>query len=142
VAEAPNDLGALQLLWITQTRLGLTERAATTRARREKVQKNAKSMDQLIEQLHANPDDPTTRWKMGQVAVDAGSLLLAERCFEAALTVDPGYGPARESLAALRASHPELTRDRSPPAHLQVSRPLSRTPSAKGATPESPVSHR
>ncbi len=111
VAEAPNDSGPLQLLWIAESRLGLTERAAATLARRDRVQKRAKLMDELTEQLKAHPDDPGTRWKMGQVAVEAGSFLYAQRCFEAALALDPDYQPARESLAALKAAHPELSRD-------------------------------
>ena len=76
-AAAPDDLGTLQLLWIIETRLGLTDRAATTLAKRKKVQQRAKMMDELTEELKLHPDDPKVAWKMGQVACEAGSILFA-----------------------------------------------------------------
>jgi Tfp pilus assembly protein PilF len=47
---------------------------------------------------------------MGQTAWEAGSFLLASRCFEAALALDPNFQQARASLAALRAAQPDLAR--------------------------------
>jgi tetratricopeptide (TPR) repeat protein len=114
-ALAPNDLPPLQLLGIIEARLGLTERAARTTARRVQVQHRAKLMDQLTADLEAHPDDPKIPWKMGETACEAGSFRLASRCFEASLALDPNYQPARASLAALTAAHPELARSRFPP---------------------------
>ena len=39
-----------------------------------------------------DPNDPEIRWRMGQVAIEAGSLLFAARCFEASLALDPITG--------------------------------------------------
>ncbi len=111
VATAPSDPSTLQLLLIAETRLGLTERGSATRARFVQVQDRARMMDKLIQQSRSNPDDAEIRWKMGQVALEAGSLPLAYRYFEAASALDPEYQPARESLKSLRTSHPELTRN-------------------------------
>ncbi len=109
-AADPNDLGALQLLQKIQTRLGLTERAAATQAERVRAQDRIASMVRLNEEISRRPDDPELRWTMGQTAWESGSLLLASRCFAAALALDPDYRKARESLAALQAAHPDLAR--------------------------------
>jgi tetratricopeptide (TPR) repeat protein len=103
VAVDPNDRGALQLLAQIETWLGLTERAAATRVKFNKAQELIALMDRLAEQIRYSPEDPALPWKMGQTALEAGSFLLAGRCFEAALALDPKFQPARESLAALRA---------------------------------------
>ncbi len=131
-AASPNDLATLQLLWLVETRMGLTDRAARTLAKRKQVQERARLMDGLTEELKLHPDDPVAVWKMGQVASEAGSAVFARRCFEAALALDPEYRPARESLAALRASHPEVTRDavRTPPDPGKAR--LPRAPMAPG----------
>jgi hypothetical protein len=65
-------------------------------------------MNELAEAIPRTPDDPQLPWKMGQLFVESQMTLLASRCFEAALALDPNYQPARASLAALRADHPEL----------------------------------
>ena len=127
-AVAPNDLGALQFLWIAQTRLGLADCAAATLVRRDQAQKRARQMDELIDQLESHLNDPEIRWRMGQVAIEAGSLLFASRCFEASLALDPNYRPAREGLAALKASHPELARGPSAAAPRPGRRHLSIAP--------------
>jgi tetratricopeptide (TPR) repeat protein len=103
-----DDLGALHLLVKIETRLGHDAEAAALLARRNKVQQRVELMNRLTEELARHPDDPEVPWKLGQTAQDAGSALLAARCFEAALALDPNFGPARESLAALRASQPPL----------------------------------
>jgi tetratricopeptide (TPR) repeat protein len=115
-AAAPDDLGTLQLLGIIETRLGLTERAATTLEKRKRAKERARLMDELTEELRAHPEDPKLAWRMGQVASEAGSIVYAGRCFEASLALDPDYQPARESLTALRLSHPELARKPAMPA--------------------------
>ncbi len=124
VAAAPDDLGTLQLLAIIETRLGLTDRAASTLEKRKQAKERARLMDALTEDLRAHPEDPSLAFRMGQVASEAGSILFASRCFEASLALDPDYRPARESLAALRLSHPELARTPSQPTPpFQATRP-------------------
>src|SRR5262249_13753514 len=113
-AAAPDDPDALQQLLIAQTRLGLTERAAATQAPRQEVQRRPQETIDLGMELESRPDDPEIRWKMGRLAAEAGSLLSAYRCFEAALALDPEYRPAREGLTALKAAHPELARGPAP----------------------------
>jgi tetratricopeptide (TPR) repeat protein len=116
VAAAPNDPDTLQWLWVIETRLGLADRAAATQSRRDQAQKRTRLMADLNAELEAHPDDPDIRWKMGQVACEAGSFLYASRCFEASLALDPNFEPARQGLAALKAAHPELARNPIPPA--------------------------
>ena len=53
-----------------------------------------------------NPDDPKLRTALGQAALEGGATLLASRCFEAALALDPADQTARESLDALRKNQP------------------------------------
>lgn len=109
-AAYPNDLGALQLLQKIQTKLGLTERASVTQAERVRAQDRIALMNRLNKDISLHPDDPKLLWTMGQTAWEAGSFLLASRCFEAALAVDPNFQQARASLAKLRAARPELAR--------------------------------
>ncbi|MGP0070191.1 MAG: tetratricopeptide repeat protein [Isosphaeraceae bacterium] len=116
-AAAPNDLGTLHLLWIIETRLGLTDRAAATLEKRKRTQARAKLMDELTEELKLHPDDPRIPWRMGEVAIEACSFMFAGRCFEASLALAPDYQPAIESLTALRRSHPELARKSSVTVH-------------------------
>jgi cytochrome c-type biogenesis protein CcmH/NrfG len=106
----PNDLGTLQLLQKIQTKLGLTERAAMTQADRVRAQERVELMNRLNKEIVLHPEDPVIVWKMGQTAWDSGSFLLASRCFEAALALDPNFQQARTSLAALRAAEPDATR--------------------------------
>jgi tetratricopeptide (TPR) repeat protein len=112
-AAEPNDRGALQLLLQIETWLGMTERAAATRVKMNKTQERLALMDRLAEEIRSNPEDPKLPWRMGQTACEAGSFLLASRCFEAALALDPSFEPARESLDRLRASQPDLARSSS-----------------------------
>ena len=93
-----------------ETKLGLTERAAATQAERVRAQDRIALMNRLNKEISLHPEDPELLWTMGQTASEAGSFLLASRCFEAALALDPNFQPARESLAALRAAHPDLAR--------------------------------
>jgi predicted Zn-dependent protease len=106
-AAHPSDLGVLQLLAQVESRLGMTERARITSEKHRKAAERATLMDALTHQIAARPDDPEIRWKMGNAALEGGSTLLASQCFQAALALDPAYQPARDSLAALRASQPE-----------------------------------
>jgi tetratricopeptide (TPR) repeat protein len=107
-AARPNDLGTLQLLQKIQTKLGQTEQAALTQAERVRAQERVRLMSQLSKEINLHPEDPKLVWKMGQTAWEAGSFLLASRCFEAALALDPNFEQARTSLAALRAAVPGL----------------------------------
>jgi tetratricopeptide (TPR) repeat protein len=109
-AVAPNDVNPLRLLLKIETTLGRTERVAATLRRRKAAEDRLRVMNQLAEDLSRRPDDPEPPWKMGRVAEESGMLLLAGRCFEAALALAPDFRPARESLAALHAAHPELAR--------------------------------
>jgi tetratricopeptide (TPR) repeat protein len=106
---APNDLSPLRLLLRIETKLGQAERLAATLRRRKRVQDRLRLMNQVAEDLSRRPDDPELPWKMGRAAEESGMFLMAGRCFEAALALDPKFRPALASLAALRAAHPELT---------------------------------
>jgi tetratricopeptide (TPR) repeat protein len=109
----PNDLGSLQLLQKIQTKLGLTERAASTQAERVRAQDRVELINRLNKEINLHPEDPKLVWTMGKTAWEGGSYLLASRCFEAALALDPNFQQARTSLAALRAAQPELARSAS-----------------------------
>jgi predicted Zn-dependent protease len=122
----PNDLGALQMLAEVQNALNMPERAAQTMARRKKIQERETFLQQLTELIAAKPDDPEPRYQMGRVAAEGGQLVLAERCFRAALELDPYYKPAMLGLAALQKSAPEGTAPPSPsqPAQEPVAPPI------------------
>jgi tetratricopeptide (TPR) repeat protein len=109
-AAQPNDLGSLQLLQKIQTKLGLTERAALTQAERVRGQDRIELMNRLNKEINLHPEDPSLVWTMGKTAWEGGSFLLASRCFEAALALDPNFQQARASLTALRAAQPDLVR--------------------------------
>jgi len=106
----PNSLGSLQLLQKIQSKMGLTERAASTQAERVRAQDRIASMNRLNTEISLHPEDPKLLWTMGQTAWEGGSFLLASRCFGAALALDPNFQQARESLAALQEAQPDLTR--------------------------------
>jgi hypothetical protein len=59
-------------------------------------------MTQITREIALRPDDPEPRYRMGRLAAEGGADLLAGRCFEAALALDPGYQPARDGLLALQ----------------------------------------
>jgi tetratricopeptide (TPR) repeat protein len=126
-AAWPNDLGALQLLLAIENRLGLKDRAALTQSRRERARKRVELMNQLGDEIASHPEDPQVVWKIGRTSEESGSLLLASRCYQAALALDPSFQPARESLQALRAAHPDLVRsdDRSNPVYPGMGFPSS-----------------
>jgi tetratricopeptide (TPR) repeat protein len=109
-AAHPNDLGTLQLLQKIQTKVGQTERAAVTQAERVRAQDRLALMYRLNQEINLHPEDPKRLCTMGQTACEGGSFLLASRCFEAALALDPNFQQARASLAALRAAQPDLAR--------------------------------
>ena len=106
----PNNIGALQLLLLIHTKMGKRDQVALVQAERSRAQDRVALMNRLNEEINAHPDDPELVWKLGQTAWEGGSFLLASRCFEAALALDPNYHQARASLAALRAAEPDVTR--------------------------------
>lgn len=134
VAAVPDEPGTLQLLLMAQTRLGLTEAAAATRAKSEQARRRTRLMAELTEQLDSHPDDPGIRARMGRVALESGSILLAYRCFEAALALEPDHRSAREGLASLKVAHPELARGPGSRA-FPGGRPLLRGPRLIEAAP-------
>jgi hypothetical protein len=93
-----------------ETRLGLTQRAAQTQVHSRRARERLETMNRLNQDLTRNPDDPRIPWELGQTAHESGWFLLAARCFQASLALDPTFGPARASLAALHSAHPELAR--------------------------------
>jgi tetratricopeptide (TPR) repeat protein len=127
VTNRPNDLAALQLLLLIESRLGLKERAAVTQSRRDLARKNVELMNKLGDEITRHPEDPKVVWSIGRTAEESGSSLLASRCFQAALALDPSFRPARESLQALRAARPELRLEEEPgnPIHPGVRFPSS-----------------
>jgi tetratricopeptide (TPR) repeat protein len=103
-AAWPNDMQLLRFLLVVETHLDLKDRAAGTLDRCKEVQERIDLWDRLAEQVKGNPDDPRPLHQMGETALNGGARLLATRCFEAALALDPSYDPSRQSLNALRAS--------------------------------------
>lgn len=118
VAVRPSDLRALQLLAQVESRLGLTERAARTIERQRKARERALLMDRLVQEIARRPDDPGPRFQLGQAAAQQGATLLAARCLQASLALDPNFRPAKEALAGL-AGLPQGT---PPPAPHRPSR--------------------
>ncbi len=108
VLAVPSDLDALQLLLMIETQLGMTERAAETLRRRNNVLEQLQKMDRLTREIEQNPDDSKLRTLLGQAAIESGAPVLASRCFQAALALDPGYQPARDGLNALLKNPPRL----------------------------------
>lgn len=117
VAAVPSDLDTIQLLHLVETRLGLTERAAATLDRRNRVLAQTQTMERLQREIELHPDNAELRAGLGKAALESGATLLASRCFEAALALDPSCESARENLAAIRAQQkgaapsPRPTRD-------------------------------
>jgi tetratricopeptide (TPR) repeat protein len=109
-AAYPNDLGSLQLLQKIQAKLGMTDQAAVTQAERVRAQDRLAVMDRLNEEINRHPEDPQVLCNMGQTAWEAGSLLLAYRCFGAALALEPNFERARAGMAALQRTQPDLAR--------------------------------
>jgi tetratricopeptide (TPR) repeat protein len=107
VAAVPSDLDALQFLLMVETRMGLTERAAASLRRRSLALEQTQKMERLMREIEELPDDAELRTRLGQAALEAGATLLAGRCFEAALALDPNHQPARERLTALRKNQPQ-----------------------------------
>jgi uncharacterized protein HemY len=113
----------LQLLLVIENRLGLTERAAATQVNLARARERVQAMNDLMEAIARQPDDPQLPWKLGRLAQESGMTLLASGCFEAALSLDPAFRPARDDLAALRAAHPQLApTSRRQPAHPDAGR--------------------
>jgi tetratricopeptide (TPR) repeat protein len=102
VALSPNEIEAYSLLMQAETKLGLTERVAATQKKRVAAQGRLQAISQLSDQLEEHPDDPDLRYRYGQLALEGRSHLLALRCFEAALALDPDHKPARAGLAEVR----------------------------------------
>ena len=63
-----------QLLLQIETWLGLTESAAATRVKFNKIQELIERMDSLGDEIKHRPEDPVLPWKMGQTAVEAGGV--------------------------------------------------------------------
>jgi tetratricopeptide (TPR) repeat protein len=110
-AVAPNDRAVLQLLQSIETKLGLTQRAARTRALSNLAETRVRRMGELSKLIDRHPDKPEYPWKLGEAAREASMFLLASRCYQAALALDPHFQPARASLAKLHQEHPELAGD-------------------------------
>src|SRR5262249_47521113 len=83
-SASPNDVAMLQLLLVVQTRLGLTERAAATQVKITRARERVQAMNDLMEEIARQPDDPQLPWKLGRLARDSGMIELAIGCFEAA----------------------------------------------------------
>jgi cytochrome c-type biogenesis protein CcmH/NrfG len=105
VAVDPNDVSALHLLAQLEFRLGLTERAQATVARRDRVQSRRVSITKLAEIIASRPREPELHCLMGQLALEAGLTALATESYRAALNVRPQFGPALKGLAAVKAVH-------------------------------------
>ena len=102
----PDNLSVLSLLLLVETRLGLSDRAKATQKKRLETQERVQLMGRLSKEMEERPDDPELRCALGKAAAEGGSVVLASRCFEAALALDPTYKAARDSLDAIRKSQP------------------------------------
>jgi tetratricopeptide (TPR) repeat protein len=97
----PNDVAALNLLGSIQTTLGQKEQAARTLARRREVEQRKDQMETLLRTIRERPNDPEPRWRLGQLAAEAGMKPLAIRSFQVALILASDCEPARQGLIAL-----------------------------------------
>jgi tetratricopeptide (TPR) repeat protein len=104
VALAPNNLAALNLFAVLDAALGQRERAAATFARHRKLRECLEQIRHFREQIDARPSDPEPRWRIGQIAAEAGLTEEAVRSFKAALAVDPRCEVALQGLAKLGVS--------------------------------------
>jgi cytochrome c-type biogenesis protein CcmH/NrfG len=104
VALAPQDPAALSLLALIEDRLGLKERAVATSTRHQVLKEQLARMHELEEQVQQRPADPEPRWRLGDVAAEAGLTDFAARHYQAALSLDPTCQPALRGLADL--GHP------------------------------------
>jgi tetratricopeptide (TPR) repeat protein len=102
VRVKPNDVPTLQLLLQAQKSLGMTKEAQKTQALADQARERLVLMDSLTKAINQHPEDPKPRWQMGQAAMDGELYTLAYQCFQAALDLDPKFGPAREGLETLR----------------------------------------
>lgn len=55
--------------------------------------------------LEICPDDDVAHYELGRALLDAGRRGEAEKEFEAALKINPGFNEARRQLESLRGSH-------------------------------------
>jgi cytochrome c-type biogenesis protein CcmH/NrfG len=102
VLVRPQDIGALQFLAQIQNHIGLVKESAATQARADRARDRVMLMDRLAKDISKYPDDPRPRWLMGQAAMEGEMLTLAYECFQAAIDLDPGFQPARDSLKTLQ----------------------------------------
>lgn len=114
-----NDLAALNLLGSIQTTLGQKEEAARTLARRREVERRKDQMEALLRTIRERPDDPEPRWRLGQLAAEAGLKPLAIRSYQIALTLAADCEPARQGLIALGWPRSQLP----PPVGTRVGSP-------------------
>jgi tetratricopeptide (TPR) repeat protein len=126
----PNDVSGLQLLAQVQTLLGQNEQAAQTMKKRKAAVDRAALMDELVQTIARNPDDPAPRCRLGEAAAEGGLTLLANQCFQAALALNPNYQPAKQGLASLQSpsSATQPARLRIPPLNPSNPSPDSKSP--------------
>jgi tetratricopeptide (TPR) repeat protein len=123
----PNDLSALQRLALVENQLGLKERARQTMERHRKTLERATMLEQLTQDITMRPDDPEPRYQQGRLAAEGGLTVLAERCFRAALDLDPSYAPALQGLNELKSQ--ASGSDTSAPGPLSAPEPVPAAPS-------------
>jgi tetratricopeptide (TPR) repeat protein len=104
VALAPDNPAALYILAQIESALGRYERAAATSARHRELHRLQDRIQQLRTQAEANRDDPEPRWRLGQLAAEAGLTSLAVQSFRAALALDPRCQPALRGLASIESA--------------------------------------
>jgi tetratricopeptide (TPR) repeat protein len=97
----PLDLAALNLLGTIQSAMGLKEEAARTLARRRDVERRLGLIEQVTHEIQQRPSDPEPRWRLGQLAAEAGMRPLAIQSFQAALALAPDCQQARQGLLDL-----------------------------------------
>ena len=100
------NLGALQALAAAARAAGDAETARDAAQRHRDVTNRRRAMDDLVQQIAQNPDDPRPRHQLGLLAVEANQTTLAVDSFQAALMVDPKFEPAREQLRQLARRFP------------------------------------
>ncbi|GAC1469850.1 MAG: hypothetical protein NVSMB9_14220 [Isosphaeraceae bacterium] len=104
VAIDPTSIAALHRLTLAEAALGFKDRAAVSAARRQKVLDQRSRLIKIGEEIHARPNDPELRSRLGQLAAESGATPLAVRSYRAALFLNPNYGPALQGLASLGVS--------------------------------------
>ncbi len=95
-------------LYLCLKELGKTEEAEKYFAQKESMERDAKRLKALVQQLAEHPRDSSLRHETGAILLRAGNESEALRWLNSALTLDPNYKPTHELLAEFYRSKGEI----------------------------------